>query len=332
MIVAVTGANGHVGVNLCNALLKQGHQVRALTHNHSAFLTALPVEQFRGDVLNTESLRVFMQGAEVVFHLAAKISIRGDRDGSVWKINADGTRNMIDTARSLGVKKFVHFSSIHAFQQRPSDKVLDELRPLVKEGTAFAYDGSKATGERIVREAAANGFDAVVVSPTAIIGPQDPQPSLTGQAIIALYHHQIPALVPGGYNWVDVRDVVDGAISAAQRGIKGEKYLLSGTWYSLSDLSAMIARMTGAKTPRMVMPFWLARIGLPFITAYSTITGSQPLYTGESLTILMESSHRISNEKARKDLNYQPRNFETTLGDLLKWFGENDYLNKNRKK
>lgn len=327
MKIAVTGANGHVGGNLCRILLDRGHQVRTLTHTHAGFLSGIPVEQIKGDILNPDSLRPFVDGAEVIFHLAARISIKGDRDGMVWKINADGTRNLVEAARTAGVKKFVHFSSIHAFSQHPSGQLLDETRPLVGDG-AFAYDRSKATGERIVKAASEDGFDAVIVSPTAIIGPQDPEPSLIGKAILALHNHQIPALVPGGYNWVDVRDVAEGAISAFERGIRGEKYLLSGTWMSLSDLSALIARLSGAKTPRSVMPFWLARVGLPFITAYSSITGSEPLYTSESLSILKEGSTMISNEKAREQLNFNPRSLDTTIGDLLVWFRENGYLPK----
>ncbi len=330
MKVAVTGANGHVGVNLCDALIRQGHQVRALTHQHNEFLSGIPVEQIRGDVMDPESLRTFMEGIDTVFHLAARISITGDRDGSVWKINAEGTRNMVEAARASGVRRFIHFSSIHAFSQQPHDQVLDETRPLVGNG-GFAYDRSKATGERIVKEAAANGFNAVIVSPTAIIGPADPQPSLTGKAVLALIHRQIPALVHGGYNWVDVRDIVDGAIMASERGVKGEKYLLSGTWCSLPELSAMIARLSGAKTPTSVMPFWLARVGLPFITAYSKVTGSEPLYTGESLTIITEGSRMISNEKARKELNFHPRNLEITIGDLIHWFEEKGLINKHEK-
>jgi dihydroflavonol-4-reductase len=331
MKIAVTGANGHVGVNLCDTLIKQGHEVRALTHHHNSFLEGLPLQQFRGDLLDLESLRPFMDGVEVVFHLAAKISIRGDRDGSVWKVNTDGPRNMVETAKAAGVKKFVHFSSIHAFQQHPSGQVLDETRALVEQ-TGFAYDRSKAAGERIVREASRNGLDAVIINPCAIIGPHDPKPSLTGKAVLSLISHQIPALVPGGYNWVDVRDIVNGAISASQRGVKGEKYLLSGTWCSLTDLSAMLAKLSGARTPQRVMPFWLARIGLPFITSYSRIAGSEPLYTGESLTILSEGSRMISSEKARRELDYKTRSLETTLRDLIDWFREKGMLDKTENK
>ena len=223
MVIAITGANGHVGANLCKALLELGHEVRALVHKNTNGLEKLDVKLFKGDLLNKESLIPFIDGAEIVFHLAAKISINGDPHGSVRAINTEGTRLMIKLSKELGIRRFIYFSSIHAFQQKPHDQVLDESRPLVGD-EAFAYDRSKADGERIVINAANDGLDAFVLSPTAIIGPMDFEPSLMGKAFLQLYHHQIPALVPGGYNWVDVRDVVNAAIQSIEKGKTGQKY------------------------------------------------------------------------------------------------------------
>lgn len=325
MRIAITGANGHVGVNLTKALLAQGHQVRALVHKNARFLQDMPAEKHSGDLLNPDTLRTFLQDIDVVFHLAARISITGDRSGEVWNVNADGTKNLLDAAVKHDIKKFIHFSSIHAFSQSPHDVLLDESRPLVGDG-AFAYDRSKAEGERRVMRAAENGLHALVLSPTAILGPADPEPSLTGKAVIALYNKKIPTLVPGGYNWVDVRDVVDGAIKAMEHGRKGEKYLLSGTWCDLPAFSKLIGTISGVKTPQTVVPFWLARVGLPFITLYSRMTATEPLYTSESLVIIREGSKIISSEKAKKELGYQARPLEVTMRDFLQWYRDNGYI------
>ena len=325
MKIAVTGANGHVGSNLCKALLLKGYHVKALTHKHTKAIKDLPVEFIPGDILDKDSIRILMQDVDYCFHLAAYISIKGDPNGMVWKINADGTKNIVEVAREQQIKRLIHFSSIHAFQQHPTDKPLDETRPLVgSEG--FAYDLSKAEGERTVHKAAANGLDAVILCPTAIIGPDDPEPGLIGKALLELYHNQIPALVPGGYNWVDVRDVVSGAINAMTMGRAGEKYLLSGTWYSLLDLSRIVAKATGAKTPQTVMPMWVAKLGLPFITMYSRIAGVEPLYTKESLQIISEGNRFINNEKARRELDFTTRELLVTVQDAFTWFQDNGYI------
>ena len=325
MQIAVSGANGHVGVNLCKALLEHGHQVRALMHNHDQGLKLIPVTLIQGDLLDQESLKPFLAGIDVVFHLAAKISITGDPDGMVARINTEGTKNMLAAAVECKVKRFIHFSSIHAFQQHPHSQPLDETRPLV-EHEGFAYDRSKAAGERAVMEAARNGLDAFVLSPTAIIGPADPEPSLIGSAVIDIYNHKIPSLVPGGYDWVDVRDIVAAAISAIDKGRTGEKYLLAGHWHSLQEFSALIQSHTGRKTVNTVLPMWIARIGLPFITLYSRLSGTKPLYTSESLTIISEGNRMISNEKARKELNFNPRPLTDTLKDFLTWLKDNGHI------
>ena len=325
MKIAVTGANGHVGVNLCKALLAQGHQVKALTHHHNQGLRKIPVNIVQGDILDKNSLLPLLLGTEVVFHLAAKISITGDPDGMVARINTEGTRNILSTAITCKVKRFIHFSSIHAFQQQPLHEPLDESRPLVfSEG--FAYDRSKAAGERLVMEAATNGLDALVLSPTAILGPADPEPSLAGNAVIDIYNHKIPSLVPGGYDWVDVRDVVTAAISAIDNGRTGEKYLLSGHWHSLQEFSGLIQQHTGRKTVNTVLPMWIARAGLPFIGMYGKLSGTKPLYTSESLTIISEGNRMISNVKAKQELNFNPRPLTETIRDFLAWLKENGNL------
>jgi dihydroflavonol-4-reductase len=325
MNIAVTGANGHVGINLCIALQEKGHFVRALNHTNDFGLKHIKVESYKGDLLNKDSLKSFLTDIDVVVHLAAKISIKGDPDGSVQKINVEGTRNILEIARQIGIKRFIHFSSIHAFQQEPLDEELDEMRPIVDSG-AFAYDRSKADGERMVLAAAKDGFDAIVLCPTAIIGPVDYEPSLVGKAMLELYNHQIPALVPGGYNWVDVRDVVNGCISAIEKGRSGEKYLLSGQWRSLKDVTTLITKYTGVKTTSVIMPFWLAQFGLPFITAFSMITRGEPLYTKESLEIIKNGNRNISNAKACNELGFNPRKLEETIKDLFIWFRENNSL------
>lgn len=325
MNIAVSGASGHVGINLCRALLDQGHRVRALVHSHDAGLKDLPVEIFRGDVLVKSSMLPFLSGIDVVYHLAARITIKGDPDGMVARTNTEGTRNIVAAASASGVGKFIHFSSIHAFRQAPPGQTLDENCPIV-DLDGFAYDRSKAEGERSVLAAASRSMEVVVLSPTAILGPEDHEPSLSGKAVIDIYRGKIPSLVPGGYDWVDVRDVVLAAVAAIDKGRNGEKYLLSGRWYSLADFSAAIGHAAGRQTVSTVIPMWVARLGLPFITLYSRLAGTEPLYTSESLTILSEGMRTISHGKAARELDFHPRPLDETISDLLTWFREKQLI------
>jgi dihydroflavonol-4-reductase len=325
MITVVTGANGHVGANLIRALLARGRTVRALLHVNHRAIENLNVEMLRGDICDPFSLREAFNGAEVIYHLAARISLSMNEWPLCESINVVGTRNVVEACLHCGVRRLVHFSSIHAFKQEPLDTPLDESRPLVELRHNQPYDRSKAAGEGEVRRGIERGLDAIIVSPTAIIGPHDYEPSYLGEALLNLAHGKLPALVAGGFDWVDVRDVVEGAIRAEEQAPTGAKYLLSGHWASVSDLAALVEEITGAPPPRLVFPVWLAHIGAPFIAVFSQLAGKRPLYTSASIRALC-SNRNVSHERAARELGYQPRPLRETLVDTFRWFGENGYL------
>jgi dihydroflavonol-4-reductase len=325
MKVAVTGASGHIGNCLIRELKKQGAGIRVLVHNFRSDLDEMDVEIIQGNLLEPESLINLCDGVDVVFHLAAQIAINNRTSAEVYETNVTGTINMIKAANHGGVKKFIHFSSIHAFQSEPADKMLDESRTLV-ESKKTIYEFTKAEGEREVMKAVKGGLKAVILNPTAVIGPFDYRGSLLGQALLKIYQNRLPFLVSGGYNWVDVRDVVSASVRAIESGRTGEKYILSGEFCSLTELSAMMSKISGCKIPVLV-PVSLARLACPFFQSYSSITKKEPLYTFQSLNILANSPVNISNAKARKELGYEPRPLEQTLRDTFDWYKENKYIN-----
>jgi dihydroflavonol-4-reductase len=267
MTVVVTGAAGHIGGTLVRALLARGRSVRALVHRDRRALHGLDVELVEGDVCDAVSLQRALDGAEVVYHAAARISLLVNEWPLLEAVNVVGTRNVVEACRRCGVRRLVHFSSIHALRQEPLDLPVDESRPLVESDGHPPYDRSKAAGEREVRRAIAQGLDAVILNPTAIIGPYDYRPSHIGAGLLALGRGRLPALVAGGFDWVDVRDVVEGALRAEERAPKGARYLLSGHWVSMRHLASMVEAITGVRAPRFVSPLGLAYVGAPLLTA-----------------------------------------------------------------
>ena len=256
MIAAVTGASGHVGGVLVRALLERGHRVRVLVRGEAPSLDGLDVERAPGDLRDGASLARAFTGADVVVHAAAHISLLRTDTRHVEEVNVAGTAAVLAACRSAGVGRLVHFSSIHALEQRPLDRPVDEDRPACDEHPARGlppYDRSKAAGERLVREAAAAGLAAVILYPTGIVGPYDFKPSLFGRVLRALALGRLPALIDGGFDWVDVRDVAAAAVKAAERLLDGGerpaggrdadgagRYLLPGRWASLAEVAAMV--------------------------------------------------------------------------------------------
>lgn len=325
MTVAVTGATGHIGANLVRALLARGRSVRAIIHVNRRAIDDLDVETAEGDICDPASLCRAFDGAEVVYHLAAHISLLTDNWSLLESVNVIGTRNVVEACLRCGVRRLVHFSSIHAMRQEPLDIPIDESRPLVDSQSCPPYDRSKAAGEIEVRKGIERGLDAIIINPTAVIGPHDFQPSYFGEVLLALARHKMPALVTSGYDWVDARDVVEGAMRAEERAPTGAKYLLSGHWVSIRDLATMVAEITGVPAPRLVSPMWLARIGAPVVTAFNRLSSRRPLYTSVSIRALC-GNRNISHERATNDLGYHPRPLRETLIDTLQWFEGNGQL------
>jgi dihydroflavonol-4-reductase len=175
-------------------------------------------------------------------------------------------------------------------------------------------------------ECSTTDLEIVVLNPTAIIGPADYAPSNFGHALLRFYRGQNFGLIPGGYNWVDVRDVCQAAIDALKYGTGGTSYLIPGSWQSLKTLVNQIWMLGGHAPPRLEMPVFLVRMGMPFLNLQSYISKKPPVFTYVALDTIKNSHQDISYRKARHDLNYNPRPFDVTLQDTIKWFQDNKYL------
>ena len=319
-IDVVTGASGHVGGNLVRALLARGRRVRTLVREAEApALDGLEVERVRADVRDPDSLRPVFKEADVVYHLAALISIAGDRDGEVPAINVDGVKNVARAALACRVRRLVHCSSIHAYRIDLTERPIDETCARSDVPGGGAYDRSKARGEVELRRVIDEGLDAVVVNPTGILGPMDFRPSRMGRVFLKLQSRSMPALIDGGFDWVDVRDVVAGILAAGEKGRTGENYILSGAWQSVRDVGKMAESVTGVPAPRVVVPMGLARTAAPFATLFGHVTGGEPLFTTESLAAL-RANRAIDSSKAKRELGHSPRPTLETIRSVYEWF------------
>lgn len=327
MITVVTGATGHIGANLVRALVQRGDVVRAVVHLDTSALQGLDVELVSGDVCDPASLTRCFAGADVVYHLAGRISIVSDDAAEVEAVNYVGTHNVVRACMRGDVGRLVHFSSVHAVLDLGAAVVVDETTPLADEASQPSYDRTKARGERLVLDAVRGGLNAVVVAPTAVIGPYDWRPSHFGRVLLAMARGRLPVIMEGGFDWVDVRDVVMGAIAAAERAPSGRKYLLSGTWCSLRQMAGIVAGIMGATPPRVVVPRTVAQFCSPLAEAVCVRLKHRPLYTPYSVRAVQGHRH-VSHALASEELGYAPRSLERTLDDTCGWFVEHGYLRR----
>jgi len=334
MHITVTGATGHIGNNMIRHLVQDGFEVRAVYRNRdkSWIFDSLSLEHCTGDILDAEFVKEAFHNTDAVIHLAGIISIEGDPDGMVHKTNTIGVMNVVNACQFQKVKKLIHFSSIHAFKlDIQVGGIIDESMPSA-DNTCMAYDHSKAAGEAFVIEAIRNGLDAYILHPTGVIGPHDYFNALSGIFLKKLFSGTLPALLNGGFDWVDVRDVciATGHILKLDENntanIISRRYILSGHFATLKDIATRCSSISIKRKPRMVFSKSLAKFGLPFIKMWAKISGSAPIYTLESINTLMDHEVHFSHHKALLELDYHPRTLDETLQDCYQWYKENGMI------
>ncbi len=324
----VTGAAGHVGNVLIRELLNRGEQVRAmiLPGEDCSSLEGLDVEMVEANVLDPKRLEEVMQGMDYVFHLAGIISILPGADQMMRQVNVEGVRNVAEAALKSGVKRLIHTSSIHAFKRLPHGMVVDETTPVETDLSSGAYDRTKAEGTLEVLKVVQRGLDAVIVCPTGIIGPYDYRLSEMGQTILGFARDKVVLLVDGAYDFIDVRDVASGLISAREKGRTGEIYILSGTRILVREIRQIVRELVDNRAPAIVLPFFVAAFAARLLEPFYRITRRVPKFTRYSLQTIRDNSV-FSQDKARRELGHHPRSLRDSIADTLAWWREMD---KNR--
>lgn len=330
-MILVTGAAGHLGNVLVRELLARGEKVRALIlpGEDVSALEGVPVEFVQGDILDYDALCKAMDGVDLVYHLAAVVAIAHGQEKRMWRVNVDGTRNVINACLAKHVHRLVFCSSIHALARPPEGVTIDETQPFDTRNPAGDYDCSKAASSLEVLASIRLGLDAVVVCPTGVIGPHDYRWSEMGHLIQSWMHKRAPALINGAFDFVDVRDVARGHILAAEHGRKGEVYILSGERIEIIKICELVQEIAGIRSRIVRLPGWLARIVAVFTPLYYRLTHTRPRLTGYAIDTVASNSV-ISADKARRELGFTTRSTHETLVDTVRWWSEVGLKLKNK--
>lgn len=254
------------------------------------------VTYYVGDVSKNYTLTAFMKAAAekeaVLLHCAGLVSIASENP-KLWKVNVDGTRNIVELSEKYHIRKLVYVSSVHAIPEKSQGEIIDETNRFSASLVQGAYGKSKAEATLYVKKAMQCGLPASIVHPSGIIGPGDCSGSYMTELMRFCIRHRMPLAVDGGYDFVDVRDVADGIIRCAEEDAVGESYILSNEYITIKRMFDTLSEYTGrGKTWGNIPLKWVKGVtpicekvfpvlGLPdLITPYSIYTlGSAGLST-----------------------------------------------------
>jgi len=263
-IYAVTGALGFLGNAIVDNLLSKGKTVRVLDigQDKHGLLKDRDVHFFRGDICLTSSLEDFFTVEDddnlIVIHAAGVVSISSKYSQVMHDVNVTGTQNIVDMALKHKIRKLVYVSSVHAIPELPKNETIIETLNFDPDLVKGEYSKSKAIATKIVLDSVKKGLDAVVVHPSGIIGPGDYAGGHTTQLVKDCANGNLTACVNGGYDFVDVRDVAEGVVLAAEKGISGNTYILSGEYYPVRKITDAICSVIGRKQIKTILPLWFA--------------------------------------------------------------------------
>ncbi|MCY4146037.1 MAG: NAD-dependent epimerase/dehydratase family protein [Chloroflexi bacterium] len=327
MLALITGATGFLGSHVLRRWLAGSHAARVLYRSPSKLrlIDDLSFEAVAGDLDDAARLEAACAGCEVVFHIAAKADYWKDSDReALWRINVDGTRNVLAAAQKAGVARVVFTSSASAIGIRPSQELADEDTAFNLRPQQFYYAHTKRQAEAVVAEFVADGLDVVTLNPTVIIGPGDLN-AISGSFVIETARWQW--LVPsssGGLAVIDVRDVARAHVAAVEKGHPGERYILNAANLNYSEFFRLIARACGVRPPLLNMPDWLLEPTARFIEGVRHFGISTPMDANQAR---LGSEHvYFDGGKAERELCAAQIDIETSLRETYEWYARNGYI------
>jgi dihydroflavonol-4-reductase len=330
---AVTGANGFVGSNVVRSLLRADYRVIALVGADVGLenLEGLDVEVRDFDLLDRGGVEAALEGASHVVHTAATYAFFMPDPAVAYRVNVEGTRNVLEAARAHGVERIVHTSSTATLSpgfetERAEDTVIDMRR------FRGHYKTSKLMGELLATRMAAEGLPLVIVYPTVVLGSGDRRPTPTGSMIVHYINGRMKAYMDMPQNLVDVEDLADGHVLALERGRVGHRYILGGDDLDMADVVRILGDLTGIAPPRVKLPpGLLLALGLVDEWLARHVWPHEPLFPVEA-ALHARDSRRFAVDKARNELGFRPRSAEAALRRALRWFVEEGYCSERRRR
>lgn len=327
-IYLLTGAAGNLGSSISRILISQNKKVRALVLPGDPAEQRVPkaAEIFIGDIMNDASLEKFFtvngESEIVVIHCASIVTVTPDFNQKVYDVNVKGTQNIIDKCIEYKVSKLVYISSISAIPELNNGETIREVGTFDPNKVIGFYGKTKAEATQLVLNAVRKeGLDASIIFPSGIYGPNDYAYGYVTNFTMDYVNEKLAAGVAGSLNAVDVRDLAKGVIACAEKGRKGEGYIMANRTLSFRELFDILHQVTGAREVKIIIPMPIARV-LAFIAGIQSKITKKPAWLTSFTLYNLARNNNYSSEKAVKELGYTVRPFEETIADTISWLSD----------
>ncbi|MFN0048789.1 MAG: SDR family NAD(P)-dependent oxidoreductase [Cytophagales bacterium] len=315
-MILITGANGLIGSFIVRKCVEQGEQIRILARKNAdlSLIANLidTIEIFEGDILDIPLLEKACEGIEKLIHCAAIVSFGEAGIDTMFKVNVEGTKNIVNTCLKMQVRQLVYLSSIAAIGRDPKIDITDENTLWVESDLNSAYAKSKYGAELEVWRGTEEGLNASMLNPSIVLGPGNWNKSST--KIFKNIHEGIQFYPSGFVNVVDVRDVADAAYLLLKSNTMQERYIINGHHISYKDFFTQIAVGFGKRPPSLQLSKPLALVAYYLLKLFFPFYLKKRFINRETI-VISSSNFRYSNQKFKKAFNFSYR----PLNETIKW-------------
>lgn len=318
-MILVTGGAGLLGAALITQLLDQGKKVRAI-YNKTPLpnFNSINIEQLQCNILDVVGLEEAMMGIEEVYHCAAIVTFNPKRKMEMFKINIEGTANMVNIALEAGIKKMVHVSSVAALGRIREDELINETMNWTEETSNSNYGQSKYLAELEVWRGIGEGLNAVMVNPVVILGAGDWNSG--SSKLFQTAYNEFPWYAEGTTGFVDVKDVVKIMTQLMESDITAQRFIVSAENRSYRDVFTLMAKAFNKKPPHKIVTPLIAKIVWRLEALKSLFTKQDPLVTKETAKTALARVN-FDNNKLKKYLpQFSYRAIEDTITETCSVF------------
>ena len=327
MRIFLTGATGFVGHHVARSLADQGAELRLLVRRSSNLqhLEGIPGDTVVGDLARPESYAPALQGCDAVVHVAADYRLWIRDPDSMFRVNVDGTRDLLRLAREAHVPRVVYTSSVATMHFRTDGIIINEDTPVSLADMVGHYKRSKFLAEQQAIAAAQDGQQVIILNPSTPVGAWDAKPTPTGRIFVDFLNHKFPAYMDTGLNLVDVAEVARAHVAALTLGTPGRRYILGGENLTLKQILDKMSAITGIPSPTMKVPFAVA-LTYAFFEEWITghILGHEPRATLEEVRMGRKKMFG-SSARAQQELGFRIVPVYPAMRAAIDWFRANGY-------